>query len=53
MSIKLEKIAFVLEFKSNFILLNKLKDNKIIYHDNLSSMLLIQDNLPITYIKRD
>lgn len=37
-SIELKKVAFVLEYKSNFILLNQLQDNKIIYHDNLSSI---------------
>lgn len=37
-SIELEKVAFVLEYKSNFILLSQLQDNKIIYHDNLSSI---------------
>ena len=51
-SIEFEGIALVLEYKSNFISLGQLQDNKI-YHDQDTHMLLTQDSLPIVQARRD
>ncbi len=52
-NIELEGIALVLQCKSNLISLGQLRDNRITYHDNSSSMLLMQDGVPIAHAKRD
>ena len=52
-SIQLEGVALVPEYESNLILLGQLQDNKITYHDNSASMLLMQDGKPIAYVKRN
>lgn len=52
-SIKLEGVALVSECKSNFISLGQLQDNRITYHDKDSSMLLMQDGVPIAHARRD
>lgn len=52
-SIKLKGIALVLECKSNLISLKQLRDSKIIYHNKETHMLLTQNSLPITQVRRD
>ena len=52
-SIQLKKVALIPECKLNLILLGQLQDNKITYHNNSASMLLMQDGKLIAYTKRD
>ena len=52
-SIKLEEVAFVPKCESNLISLGQLRDNRITYHDKDSSMLLMQDGVPIAQARRD
>ena len=52
-SIQLEKIVLVSECKLNLILLGQLQNNRITYHNNSASMLLIQDGKPVAYTRRN
>lgn len=47
-NIKLEKVVFVPNYKSNLILLGELWDNRIIYNNNVFLILLVQKGLSIT-----
>lgn len=52
-SIKLEGVVFVPDCKSNLISVGQLRENRIIYYNTNSSMLLMQDEVPIAYAKKD
>lgn len=53
LSIKFKDVALILNYKSKLIFLAQLQKNKITYHNTNLSMLLMQDDLPIAYAKRD
>ncbi len=52
-SIQLDGVALVPECESNLISLRQLRDNRITSHDKDSSMLLMQDGVPIAEARRD
>lgn len=52
-SIELEGVTYILEYKLNLILLDLLWDNNITDNNNFSSILLIEDCVSITFIKKD
>lgn len=52
-SIKLVEVTLITDCKSNLILLGQLRDNRITYHNNRSSIFLMQDGQPIAHVRRD
>lgn len=52
-SIKLKEVPLVLKCKSNLILLGQMQDNKIIYYNKNSFILLVQDAIPIAQAQKD
>lgn len=52
-SIKLEGVSLVPNCESNLISLGQLREHRITYHDTNSSMLLMQDGVPIVHARRD